>query len=45
MNIERVTEVGLSDPEKFLARGILNPIPPEYDEKYVKLWEEMKLGM
>ena len=43
--LERVAEVGLSDPEAFLAKGILAPIPPEFDEKYVKLWEEVKLGM
>jgi hypothetical protein len=29
----------------FLARGILKPIPPEYDQKYVDLWEEVRLGM
>jgi spermidine/putrescine transport system substrate-binding protein len=42
---ERVAEVGLSDPEAFLAKGILAPIPPEFDAKYVKLWEDVKLGM
>jgi len=42
---ERVAEVGLTDPEAFLAKGILAPIPPEFDEKYVNLWEEVKLGM
>ena len=42
---ERVAEVGLSDPEAFLARGILQPIPPEYDKKYVELWEEVRLGL
>ena len=42
---DRIAEVGLSDPEAFLARGILNPIPPEYDKKYVELWEAVKLGM
>jgi len=42
---ERVAEVGLSDPEAFLAKGILKPIPPEYDQKYVELWEEVVLGM
>ena len=42
---ERVAEVGLSDPEAFLARGILKPIPPEYDQKYVDLWEEVRLGL
>ena len=42
---ERVAEVGLSDPEAFLAKGILKPIPPEFDQKYVELWEEVTLGM
>ena len=42
---ERVAEVGLSDPVAFLARGILQPIPPEYDKKYVELWEEVRLGL
>ena len=42
---ERIAEVGLSDPEAFLAKGILKPIPPEYDQKYVELWEEVVLGM
>jgi spermidine/putrescine transport system substrate-binding protein len=42
---ERVAEVGLSDPDAFLARGILKPIPPEYDQKYIELWEEVRLGM
>ena len=42
---ERVAEIGLSDPMAFLARGILKPIPPEYDQKYVDLWEEVRLGM
>jgi spermidine/putrescine transport system substrate-binding protein len=42
---ERVAEVGLSDPEAFLARGILQPIPPEFDKKYVELWEEVRLGL
>ncbi len=42
---ERVAEVGLSDPLAFLARGILQPIPPEYDKKYVDLWEEVRLGL
>ena len=42
---ERIAEVGLSDPEAFLAKGILAPIPPEFDAKYVNLWEEVKLGM
>ncbi len=42
---ERIAEVGLSDPEAFLARGVLKPIPPEYDQKYVELWEEVRLGM
>jgi hypothetical protein len=42
---ERVAEIGLSDPMAFLARGILKPIPPEYDQKYVDLWEEVRLGL
>ncbi len=42
---ERVSEIGLSDPMAFLARGILKPIPPEYDQKYVDLWEEVRLGL
>ena len=42
---ERVAEVGLSDPKAFLERGILQPIPPEYDKKYVELWEEVRLGL
>ncbi|MBT5435917.1 MAG: extracellular solute-binding protein, partial [Rhodospirillaceae bacterium] len=42
---ERIDETGLSDPEAFLAKGILAPIPPEFDEKYILLWEEVKLGM
>ncbi|MBN36608.1 MAG: hypothetical protein CMM46_17885 [Rhodospirillaceae bacterium] len=42
---ERIAETGLSDPEAFLAKGILAPIPPEFDEKYILLWEEVKLGM
>jgi len=42
---ERIAEVGLSDPEAFLAKGILKPIPPEFDQKYVELWEEVTLGM
>jgi spermidine/putrescine-binding protein len=42
---ERVAEVGLSNPEEFLARGVLKPIPPEYDQKYVDLWEEVRLGL
>jgi spermidine/putrescine transport system substrate-binding protein len=42
---ERIAEVGLSDPDAFLARGILQPIPPEYDKKYVELWEEVRLGL
>jgi spermidine/putrescine transport system substrate-binding protein len=42
---ERIAEVGLSDPEAFLARGVLKPIPPEYDQKYVDLWEEVRLGL
>ena len=43
---ERIIEVGLPEPEKFLKIGnFLKPIPKEYDEKYVKLWEEVRLGM
>ena len=42
---ERVAEVGLSDPAAFLARGILQPNPPEFDKKYVELWEEVRLGL
>ncbi|MBT3333143.1 MAG: extracellular solute-binding protein [Rhodospirillaceae bacterium] len=42
---ERVAEVGLSDPEAFLAKGLLKPIPAEFDQKYVELWEEVRLGM
>ncbi len=42
---ERVAEVGLSNPEAFLARGVLKPIPPEYDQKYIELWEEVRLGL
>ena len=42
---DRVAEVGLSDPDAFLARGVLKPIPPEYDKKYIELWESVKLGM
>ena len=42
---ERIAEVGLSNPAEFLARGILQPIPPEYDKKYVELWEEVRLGL
>jgi len=41
----RKSVVGLSNPEEFLARGILQPIPPEYDKKYVELWEEVRLGL
>ena len=43
---ERLAEVGLPDPAKFLEIGnFLKPIPKEYDAKYVKLWEEVRLGM
>ena len=42
---EAIAESGLTDPEAFIAKGILAPIPPEFDEKYVNLWEEVKLGM
>ena len=43
---ERIAEVGLPDPEKFLETGnFLKPIPKEYDDKYVTLWEEVTLGM
>ncbi len=42
---ERIAEVGLSNPEEFLARGILQPIPPEFDKKYVELWEDVRLGL
>lgn len=43
---ERLVEVGLPDPEKFLEIGnFLKPIPKEFDDKYVKLWEEVTLGM
>jgi spermidine/putrescine transport system substrate-binding protein len=43
---ERIAEVGLPDPEKFLEIGnFLKPIPKEFDEKYVQLWEEVRLGM
>ena len=43
---ERLVEVGLPDPGKFLEIGnFLKPIPKEFDDKYVKLWEEVTLGM
>jgi spermidine/putrescine transport system substrate-binding protein len=42
---ERVAEVGLSDPLAFLAKGVLQPIPPEFDKKYNELWESIVLGM
>ena len=43
---ERIVEVGLPNPEQFLKIGnFLKPIPQEYDDKYVKLWEEVRLGM
>lgn len=43
---ERLEEVGLPDPNKFLEIGnFLKPIPKEFDEKYVRLWEEVTLGM
>jgi len=41
----RIAEVGVSDPEASHARGVLKPIPPEYDQKYVDLWEEVRLGL
>ena len=42
---ERVAEVGLSDPMAFLAKGVLKPISPEYDQKYIELWDSVVLGM
>ena len=45
VSAERIAEVGLSDPDAFLARGVLKPIPPEYDQKYIDLWEEVRLGL
>jgi len=38
-------EVGVSDPETFLACGILKPTLLEYDQKYVDLSEEAGLGL
>lgn len=43
---ERLEEVGLTDPDAFLENGIfLLPLEPEYDQKYVQLWEEVQAGM
>jgi len=43
---ERLEEVGLTDPDAFLENGIfLLPLEPEYDQKYVELWEEVQAGM
>jgi len=43
---ERLEEVGLTDPLAFLENGIfLRPLEPEYDQKYVELWEEVQAGM
>jgi hypothetical protein len=39
---ERVAEVDLSDSEAFRARGVLKPIPPEHDQRYVDLWEDVR---
>ena len=43
---ERLVEVGLDNPQAFLDDGIfLLPLEPEYEQKYVELWEEVKAGM
>ena len=42
----RLEEAGLTDSESFLENGIfLLPIEPEFDQKYVQLWDEVRAGM
>ena len=45
VSAELIAEVGLSDPEAFLAKGVLQPIAPEYDQKYIELWQSVVLGL
>ncbi len=41
---ERVAESGLRAIEAFLARGVLKPVPPENDQKYVDFCGDVKKG-
>jgi spermidine/putrescine-binding protein len=42
----RLTELGLSDPDALFAQGVfLEEVPPETKEKYVTIYEQVKAGL
>jgi len=42
----RLTELGLSDPDALFAQGVfLEEVPPPTKEKYVRMFEEVKAGL